>query len=105
MQSRVFSVGNGALWAEADVGVVATQAIVDVSYGPHGLALLRAGLSPAAVVRALWEDDPDPDPERWTKQGRQFAVMDSDGNYMAFTRAEGERLGGAPRGHVHDGAG
>ena len=85
VQSRVFSVGKGVLWAEADVGVVATQAIVDVSYGPRGLALLRAGLSPAAVVRALWEDDPDPDPERWTKQGRQFAVMDADGNYMAFT--------------------
>ena len=48
VQSRVFSVGNGVLWAEAGVGVVATQAIVDVSYGPKGLALLRAGMSPAA---------------------------------------------------------
>ena len=85
VQSRVFSVGNGVLWAEADVGVVATQAIVDVSYGPRGLALLRAGLSPAAVVKALWEDDADPDPERWTKQGRQFAVMDAAGNFEAFT--------------------
>ena len=44
MQSRVFSVGNGVLWAEADVGVAATQAIVDVSYGPKALALLRAGV-------------------------------------------------------------
>src|SRR4029078_13174630 len=52
VQSRVFSVGNGVLWAEADVGVAATQAIVDVSYGPKALALLRAGLSPAAVVHA-----------------------------------------------------
>ena len=43
VQSRVFSVGNGVLWAEADVGVVATQAIVDVSYGPKALALLRDG--------------------------------------------------------------
>src|SRR5262245_32526926 len=34
VQSRVFSVGNGVLWAEAGVGAVATQAIVDVSYGP-----------------------------------------------------------------------
>jgi Family of unknown function (DUF1028) len=33
VQSRVFSVGNGVLWAEADIGVAATQAIVDVSYG------------------------------------------------------------------------
>src|SRR5829696_8646870 len=44
VQSRVFAVGNGVLWADADVGVVATQAIVDVSYGPQGLALLRAGM-------------------------------------------------------------
>ena len=33
VQSRVFSVGNGVLWGEADVGMVTTQAIVDVSYG------------------------------------------------------------------------
>jgi hypothetical protein len=35
VQSRVFCVGNGVLWGEANVGVVATQAIVDVSYGPR----------------------------------------------------------------------
>jgi hypothetical protein len=39
VQSRVFSVGNGVLWAEANVGVVTTQAIVDVSYGPQALDL------------------------------------------------------------------
>ncbi len=85
VQSRVFAVGNGVLWAEANVGIVATQAIVDVSYGPQGLALLRAGLKPAAIVRAIWESDPDPRPEDWTKHGRQFAVMDANGNYAAFT--------------------
>ncbi len=85
VQSRVFSVGNGVLWAEADVGIVTTQAIVDVSYGPQGLALLRAGLTPAAAVKAIWESDPDPRPSDWTKQGRQFAVMDHKGNYAAFT--------------------
>jgi uncharacterized Ntn-hydrolase superfamily protein len=85
VQSRVFAVGNGVVWAEADVGVVTTQAVVDVSYGPRGLALLRAGLTPAAVVEALWDGDPDPRPQDWTKQGRQFAVMDSRGNYQAFT--------------------
>src|SRR5687768_16464514 len=85
VQSRVFAVGNGVLWAEADVGVVATQAIVDVSYGPQGLALLRAGLKPDAIVRAIWESDADPRPQDWTKHGRQFAVMDAKGNYAAFT--------------------
>src|SRR5574339_215666 len=50
VQSRVFSVGNGVLWAEAGVGAAATQAIVDVSYGPQALALLRQGLSAEQVV-------------------------------------------------------
>lgn len=85
VQSRVFSVGNGVLWAEAGTGVVATQAIVDVSYGPQGLALLRAGLTPAAAVKAIWDSDPDPRPGDWTKFGRQFAVMDARGNYAAYT--------------------
>jgi len=85
VQSRVFSVGNGVLWAEAGVGVVATQAIVDVSYGPKGLALLRAGMSPEAIIKAIWDSDPDPRPEQWTKQGRQFAVIDAKGNVAAFT--------------------
>ena len=85
VQSRVFSVGNGVLWAEAEVGVAATQAIVDVSYGPKALALLRAGMAPAAIVKAILDSDPDPRPSDWTKEGRQFAVMDAKGNYAAYT--------------------
>lgn len=85
VQSRVFSVGNGVLWAEAGTGVVATQAVVDVGYGPRGLELLRAGLTPTAAVKAIWESDPDPRPTDWTKLGRQFAIMDAQGNYAAYT--------------------
>jgi uncharacterized Ntn-hydrolase superfamily protein len=85
VQSRVFSVGNGVLWAEADAGIAATQAIVDVSYGPKSLALLRAGMTPAAIIKAVLESDPDPRPTDWTKEGRQFAVMDARGNYAAYT--------------------
>ena len=70
VQSRVFSVGNGVLWAEAGVGAIATQAVVDVGYGPRGLALLREGLAPEAVVRRLWDEDPDPQPERKTPSSR-----------------------------------
>src|SRR5918997_1557112 len=61
IQSRSFSVGNGVLWAEAGVGAAATQAIVDVSYGPQALQLLRAGLRPDAILRAIWDSDPDPE--------------------------------------------
>jgi uncharacterized Ntn-hydrolase superfamily protein len=85
VQSRVFSVGNGVLWAEAGVGVVATQAIVDVSYGPKGIALLRAGMSPEAIIKAIWDSDVDPRPDNWSKQGRQFAVIDAKGNTAVFT--------------------
>ena len=87
VQSRVFSVGNGVLWGEANVGMAATQAIVDVSYGPQALALLRAGVTPSAIIKAIWDSDPDPglNGRDWTKQGRQFAVMDAKGNYAAFT--------------------
>jgi uncharacterized Ntn-hydrolase superfamily protein len=85
VQSRVFSVGNGVLWAEAGVGVVATQAVVDVSYGPQALALLRQGKSAKEVVKTIWERDPEPDSARWTKFGRQFAVVDAKGNVAAYT--------------------
>jgi uncharacterized Ntn-hydrolase superfamily protein len=88
VQSRVFSVGNGVLWAEADVGVVATQAVVDVGYGPKSLLLLRQGLSPDQVVKKVWQDDPDPRPQDWSKQGRQFAVMNAKGEVAAFTGAK-----------------
>jgi uncharacterized Ntn-hydrolase superfamily protein len=90
VQSRVFAVGNGVLWAEADVGIVTTQAIVDVSYGPKGLALLRAGMTPQAILRALLDSDPDPGyrGQPWPKGGRQFAVMDAQGNYAVHTGPE-----------------
>ncbi|MFI5309875.1 MAG: DUF1028 domain-containing protein [Gemmatimonadales bacterium] len=85
VQSRVFSVGNGVLWAEAGVGAAASQAIVDVSYGPQAIALLRQGMSPEAIVKKIWADDPDPRPGDWTKEGRQFAVIDAKGNVFAYT--------------------
>ena len=96
MQSRVFSVGNGVLWAEADTGIAATQAIVDVGYGPKALALLREGNRPEAIVKAILDGDPDPGyaGQRWPKAGRQFAVMDPKGNYAAHTGPEATKWAG-----------
>lgn len=87
VQSRVFSVGNGVLWAEAGVGAVATQAVVDVSYGPQGLALLKQGMAPKDIIKKIWDDDPDPGYRggRWEKTGRQFAVMNAKGEVAAYT--------------------
>jgi uncharacterized Ntn-hydrolase superfamily protein len=96
VQSRVFSVGNGVLWAEADAGVAATQAIVDVSYGPKALALLRQGAKPDAIVKQILDGDPDPglNGRPWPKAGRQFAVMDATGNYAAHTGPEATKWAG-----------
>jgi uncharacterized Ntn-hydrolase superfamily protein len=100
VQSRVFSVGNGVLWAEANVGVVATQAIVDVSYGPQSLELLRKGVAPADVVKQVWERDPDPGlgNQRWQKAGRQFAVMSPKGETAVFTGPEATAWAGHKQG-------
>jgi uncharacterized Ntn-hydrolase superfamily protein len=96
VQSRVFSVGNGVLWAEAGVGAAATQAIVDVSYGPKALELLKAGLSPGAIIRAILDSDPDPglNGRPWPKEGRQLAVMDAKGNYAAHTGPKADSWAG-----------
>ena len=99
VQSRVFSVGNGVLWAEAGVGIVATQAIIDVSYGTQALALLREGKPASEVVRTVWERDPDPDSARWTKYGRQFAVVDRNGNVAAYTGPRATAWAGDRQGH------
>ncbi|MBW3565116.1 MAG: DUF1028 domain-containing protein [Acidobacteria bacterium] len=85
VQSRVFSVGNGVLWGEAGGGVVATQAIVDVSYGPRGIELLKSGLTPEAAIEALVASDPDPQPKNWSREGRQVAIMDAEGIYAVHT--------------------
>ena len=46
VQSHYFSVGGVVPWAEAGVGAVATQSFVEVSYGPLGLELMKAGRRP-----------------------------------------------------------
>ena len=43
VQSHWFSVGSVVPRAEAGVGAVATQSVVDVSNGPLGLEMMRAG--------------------------------------------------------------
>src|SRR6478736_6009069 len=98
VQSKVFSAGNGVLWAEAGVGAVATQAIVDVSYGPQGLALLKQGMAPADIIKKIYADDPDPGLRggSWAKAGRQFAVMNAKGEVAAFEA--GQKAGGDHRG-------
>src|SRR5215472_10664879 len=78
--SRYFSVGSVVPWAEAGTGCVATQANVNVGYGPRGLELLRQGLHARQVIEKLLSEDTFEG-----KDGRQVAVIDRQGNVAAYT--------------------
>ena len=55
VQSHWFSVGSVVTWAEAGVGVVATQSFVDPGYGARGLALMRGGVERPGRTRSARE--------------------------------------------------
>jgi uncharacterized Ntn-hydrolase superfamily protein len=78
--SKYFSVGAVVPWGEAGAGCVATQANVNVGYGPRGLELLRQGLTAKQVIDKLVAGDTFPG-----KDGRQLAVADAKGNIAAYT--------------------
>ena len=78
--SRYFSVGSVVPWAEAGFGAIATQANVNVGYGPKGIKLLEQGLSAKEVLKRLLDEDTFEG-----KDGRQVAIIDSKGNVATFT--------------------
>ena len=91
VQSHYFSVGPVVPWAEAGVGAVCTQSLVDVSYGPRGLDLMRAGKNaPDALSELILKDD--------QREVRQVAMVDAKGNAAAWTgprciEAAGQEVG------------
>lgn len=78
VQSHWFSVGSVVPWAEAGVGAVATQSIVDPSYGPLGLTLMRAGRSAPEALQALLAGDPG-------REVRQVGMVDAGGRVATHT--------------------
>src|SRR5579859_7611586 len=78
VQSHYFQVGPVVPWAMAGVGAIATQSMVNVSYGPVGLEMLRAGLTAEQVLRALTSGDAMP-------EVRQAAIVDAKGGIAAHT--------------------
>lgn len=81
VQSRAFSVGAGVPWAEAGVGAIATQASTNESFGPRGLALLRAGYSAPQALEMLLREDAG-------RERRQLAIVDTRGRAAAHTGEE-----------------
>jgi uncharacterized Ntn-hydrolase superfamily protein len=78
VQSHWFSVGPVVAWAHAGVGAVATQSLAEVSYGPLGLELMRAGKSARQALDALLLADPG-------REVRQVAMVDARGRVAVHT--------------------
>src|SRR5438132_14164943 len=78
VQSHAYTVGPIVPWLEAGVGAIATQAFVNISFGPIGLEMLRNGWSAEKVIAALVAGDETP-------EQRQIGVLDGAGRAAAYT--------------------
>jgi len=81
VSTRFFAVGALCPRVEGGVGALCTQALVNPIYGTEGMARLRAGEAPEAVVAALTAADAG-------RAARQLHVMAADGRSARHTGAE-----------------
>ena len=93
VQTHWFAVGAICPWIEAGVGAVATQSMVEISYGPKSLDLLREGRSPQEALEKLLAEDKEPGL-------RQVAIIDNSGMIAVHTgdrciQAAGHKAGKA----------
>jgi uncharacterized Ntn-hydrolase superfamily protein len=79
--TKFFGVGSLCPFARTGVGAVATQALVNPTYGPRGLDLLADGLSPEAVADRLLAEDEGRD-------HRQLHLISASGEVAARSGAE-----------------
>jgi uncharacterized Ntn-hydrolase superfamily protein len=79
--TKFFAVGARVPHIEPRKGAVCTQALMNPLYGPHGLRLIREGVTAADVVRILVTPDAG-------REHRQLHVMGADGKFAAHTGAE-----------------
>ena len=91
VQTHWFAVGAICPWIEAGVGAVATQSMVEISYGPKSLDMLREGKTAQEALDLLLTEDKD-------QRLRQVAVLDNSGRIAIHTgdrciQAAGHREG------------
>lgn len=79
--TRFFAVGALCIHGDGGIGALATQALINPTFGPRGLRLLREGLDARTVVDALVAADPG-------RGARQLHVMDARGGLAAHTGAD-----------------
>ncbi len=94
VQSHWFSTGSMVTWAEPGVGAIATQSMVEVSYGPLGLNKMRNGKTAPDVLKALLAEDKE-------REVRQVAMVDAHGNVGVHTGARCIAEAGHQSGHQY----
>ena len=94
VQSHWFSVGSLCTWAAPGVGAVATQSVVEPSYGPSALERLRTGARAGDALAALLAADP-------LAPVRQVAVVDVGGEVAVHTGPNCIRYAGHVQGEDH----
>ena len=77
VQSHWFKVAN-VIWAEPNVGAVATQSLVDFAYGPLGIEMMKLGKTATQALDGLKASDAN-------FHVRQVAMIDNHGNVAAHT--------------------
>jgi len=94
VQSKFLAVGSLVAWAEADVGAIATQALINPEYGPDGLALLRSGCSASEALKRLTAADALP-------ERRQAGIVDAHGGSASHTGSGCQPFAGGRTGSSH----
>jgi uncharacterized Ntn-hydrolase superfamily protein len=78
VQSHWFAAADLVMWAEPNVGAVATQALVEVSHGPEGLRLMREGKRASQALAERVRGDEG-------ENVRQIGIVDARGGVAAHT--------------------
>jgi len=78
VQTHQVGVGRIVAWMRPGLGAVATQSLVNISYGPMALAMLAEGLSAPDVLTALLCSDSK-------AHRRQVGIIDASGQVAAHT--------------------
>jgi uncharacterized Ntn-hydrolase superfamily protein len=89
--SRFFAVGSLCTHVEGGVAALATQALVNPMYAVHGMARLRRGEAPEAVMKALLAEDAG-------REARQLHILDAQGRIAQHTGRDCVGWCGAIRG-------
>jgi uncharacterized Ntn-hydrolase superfamily protein len=79
--TKFFAVGALCPHARSDVGALATQALVNPTFGARGLDLLAEGVAPEHAIATLLADD-------LGRGARQIHLLDAQGRGAAHTGAD-----------------